>query len=350
MSEARKVLEMPQLGTRVEFLRTADETGGEVLEMEVTGHPRGFLSQRHIHPAQTERLEMVSGAMKVSMNGHEHVVHEGESIEVPPGTPHTQTPVGGGPGRIRIEVRPARNTQEFLERLAELCSAGKIGRRGFPQPLAGAELILEHADAGYASGPPLRVQQAVARTVLRVARLSRPYVFVDEWDVAASPESVFDALADATSYPQWWRPVYIDVTADGPARVGTTAMQHFKGRLPYHLHTRSRITKFDPPRTVTAEVDGDLRGRGVWTLTPTATGTHVRFDWQVNADRKLLRILTPVLRPALRANHNWAIARAIEGLEPYARSADAAAGRSAAARPDHRRSRGSREELALRAV
>jgi quercetin dioxygenase-like cupin family protein/uncharacterized protein YndB with AHSA1/START domain len=350
MSQARKVLDMPQLGTRVEFLRTADQTGGELLEMEVTGQPRGFLSQRHLHPTQTERLEMVSGAMKVSINRQQHVLREGESIEVPPGAPHTQTPIGDGPGRIRIQVRPAGQTQEFLEHLAELCRTGKLGRRGFPQPLAGAELILGYADAGHASGPPLRLQQAIARMILRVARLSRPYVFVDEWDVAASAESVFEALADATTYPQWWRPVYIDVASDGTVKAGTTSTQHFKGRLPYHLHTRSRITEFDPPRTVTADVDGDLRGRGVWTLTPTASGTHVRFDWQVHADRKLLRILTPVVRPALRANHNWAIARAIEGLEPYARSADMAAGRSAAASADHRRGGRSREELALRAV
>ncbi len=46
----------------------------------------------------------------------------------------------------------------------------------------------------------------------------------------------------------------------------------------------------------------------------------MRFDWRVFADRPLLRALTPVLRPALRANHAWAIARAIEGLEPYARA------------------------------
>jgi hypothetical protein len=51
----------------------------------------------------------------------------------------------------------------------------------------------------------------------------------------------------------------------------------------------------------------------------TPTGTHVRFDWTVRAARPLLRILTPFLRPVLRANHNWAIARAIAGLEPYAR-------------------------------
>src|SRR5262249_48612749 len=69
------------------------------------------------------------------------------------------------------------------------------------------------------------------------------------------------------------------------------------------------------------ETDGDLRGRGIWTLEPRADGgTHVRFDWRVNADRPLLKALTPILRPALRWNHNWAIARAIEGLEPYARS------------------------------
>jgi hypothetical protein len=41
----------------------------------------------------------------------------------------------------------------------------------------------------------------------------------------------------------------------------------------------------------------------------------------VIADGPLLRILTPVLRPLFRWNHNWSIERAIEGLEPYARAA-----------------------------
>jgi hypothetical protein len=79
------------------------------------------------------------------------------------------------------------------------------------------------------------------------------------------------------------------------------------------------ITEINPPERITAEVDGDLRGRGTWTLTPIADGgTHVRFDWEVHADRRLLKVLTPLLRPLFRWNHNWAIARAMEGLEPYA--------------------------------
>ena len=47
------------------------------------------------------------------------------------------------------------------------------------------------------------------------------YVFVDEWDVDAPPAAVFDALADARTYPEWWRPVYLDVETDGPPELGT---------------------------------------------------------------------------------------------------------------------------------
>lgn len=151
--------------------------------------------------------------------------------------------------------------------------------------------------------------------------MAREYVFVDEWDVAAPAEPVFDALADATTYPEWWTPVYIDTQTDGPPGVGRVSQQHFKGRLPYHLHTRSTITRYERPTAVAAEVDGDLRGSGLWTLTPHDGGTHVRFDWRVHADKSLLRVLTPLLRPLFRWNHAWAIARAREGLEPFARRA-----------------------------
>jgi quercetin dioxygenase-like cupin family protein/uncharacterized protein YndB with AHSA1/START domain len=315
------VLDLEPLGLALEFVRTAEQTGGELLEMEVTGSPRGFLAQRHVHPEQVERIEVMSGTLKVAMNGREHVLSEGDAIEVPAGTPHTQVPAGDGPGRVRIEVRPAGRTEAFMRRAAELCREGQFTSRGFPRPVAGAELVLEFGEAGHAAIPSRRVQRTIAGLVLGLARPMRPYRFVDEWDVSGAPEAVFEAIADARSYPRWWRPVYLDVEADGPAKLGATAHQHFKGRLPYHLRTRSVIVEIDARRRVVADVDGDLRGRGTWTLTPTREGTHVRFDWQVHADRRLLRALTPVLRPMFRWNHNWAIARAMEGLEPYARRA-----------------------------
>jgi quercetin dioxygenase-like cupin family protein/uncharacterized protein YndB with AHSA1/START domain len=314
-----RMLNMDPLGVRVELMRTAQDTGGELLEFDVVGRVRGLLAQGHVHPSQVERLQVISGAMRLRIDGHERLLTAGQSMEVPAGTPHSQLPAGQGPGRVRVQMRPAGRTQAFLERLAALCRERQINRFGLPRPVAGARLVRDFAETGHASSPPVPVQRALAGLVLALARPPRPFVFVDQWEVAAPPAAVFDAISDAGCYPHWWRPVYIEVESDGPPELGKQSRQHFKGRLPYHLRTRSVIVALDPPRTIAADVDGDLRGTGTWTLTPTPRGTHVRFDWQVQADRRLLRVLTPVLRPLLRWNHNWAVARAIEGLEPYAR-------------------------------
>jgi len=324
MAKPGDVLMVPEIGLRAEFRATAESTDGEYLEVDVIGRPKGFIRAAHVHPGQSERHEVIAGAMKVGFNGATRILRPGDSIEIPPDTTHTQLPAGDGPGHIRVTVRPAGRTEAFLERLQELSRTGQLTRFGFLRPVAGARLVLELGDAGHAARPPLRVQQAVARAILGA---SRPYEFVDEWDVAAPPEAVFDALADARSYPRWWRPVHIDVEADdGPPAVGHVSRQHFKGRLPYHLHTRTTAVRLERPRLLDLAVDGDLRGRGIWTLTPAERGTHVRFDWRVHADRWLLRALTPLLRPALRWNHNWAIARAQEGLEPYAQALSRSAG------------------------
>ena len=46
------VLELPTLGMRIVFLRRAAATGGELLEYDVIGRPRGFAAQGHVHPHQ----------------------------------------------------------------------------------------------------------------------------------------------------------------------------------------------------------------------------------------------------------------------------------------------------------
>jgi quercetin dioxygenase-like cupin family protein/uncharacterized protein YndB with AHSA1/START domain len=323
MNEPGDVLELAPLGVRVDFERTAAQTDGEVLEFVTVGRPRGFLAQPHVHTAQAERLEVLSGELDLRIDGRTNRLGPGETIEVPAGTTHRQRAGGAGDGRVRVQIRPAGRTEEFLERLAQMCADGEVLPGGWPRPLAAAALVRDFGDVGHAAWPPLGVQRALASGLLRAA--SREYVFVDEWHVAATPEATFLALADGRTYPQWWRPVYIGVEADGPPTLGQVSRQHFRGLLPYQLRTLSRITRLEPPRVVSAEVEGDLRGLGVWTLTPIADGTHVRFDWRVHADRRLLRVLTPVLRPMFRWNHNWAIARAKEGLEPYARRTTAAA-------------------------
>jgi uncharacterized protein YndB with AHSA1/START domain/mannose-6-phosphate isomerase-like protein (cupin superfamily) len=309
------VLDIPQLGVRIE-VQHSDE---EAFTFDVVGRARGFLTAEHVHVTQSEHHEVIEGAMNLEIDGVDHILRAGESMTVPVGAKHRQLPHGDGPGRVRTTLRPRGSVEGFLERLEQVGRQGGFNRFGYPKPVAGAKIIRDFGAEAHASKPPVPVQRAFARTVLALAGLrSRHYTFVDEWDVAAPPEAVFDAISDARTYPVWWRPVYIGVDAEGEPAPGKTSRQHFKGRLPYHLHTESTIVRLERPHVVEAGVSGDLRGHGRWTLTPTATGTHVRFDWQVFADKRLLRMLTPLLKPAFRWNHNWAIARAMEGLEPYA--------------------------------
>jgi uncharacterized protein YndB with AHSA1/START domain len=153
--------------------------------------------------------------------------------------------------------------------------------------------------------------------------MAAEYVFIDEWDVDAPQERVFDALADAPSYPEWWTPIYKEAEGDGPPEVGRETRQKFKANLPYTLSTVSKIVAMDRPNRFEVDVVGDLRGHGVWTLTPQDGKVHIRFDWHVFADRALLRVLTPLLRPLFRWNHNVAIKAAMKNLEPYARNGQA---------------------------
>src|SRR4051795_2047640 len=133
--------------------------------------------------------------------------------------------------------------------------------------------------------------------------MAAEYLFVDEWDVDAPQERVFDALADARTYPEWWTPIYKEVRSDGAPEVGRASTQRFSAKLPYTLETTSTIVSMDRPGTFEVEVVGDLRGHGKWTLTPANGKVHVRFDWRGFAGRGPPPLLPPGLPPPLPLDH-----------------------------------------------
>jgi quercetin dioxygenase-like cupin family protein len=87
----------------------------ELLEMEASYGGTGQLPPEHLHPSQTERFEVLDGAVRTVIAGDERRYEQGEGFEVPAGTPHQMT--GDGPARVRWEVAPALRTAEFFERL-----------------------------------------------------------------------------------------------------------------------------------------------------------------------------------------------------------------------------------------
>jgi mannose-6-phosphate isomerase-like protein (cupin superfamily) len=102
-------------GFRLKLVRTAAETGGELLEMEASYPGDADLPPEHLHPSQTERFEVLEGAIRAVVDGDERRYERGDVFEVPAGTPHQMA--GDGPARVNWQVRPALRTAEFFERL-----------------------------------------------------------------------------------------------------------------------------------------------------------------------------------------------------------------------------------------
>jgi hypothetical protein len=87
----------------------------DLLEMEASYTGEAGLPPEHLHPNQAEHFEILEGAMRAIVDGEERVYTQGETIEVPAGTPHQMA--AEEPTRMRWEVRPSLRTAEFFERL-----------------------------------------------------------------------------------------------------------------------------------------------------------------------------------------------------------------------------------------
>jgi quercetin dioxygenase-like cupin family protein len=100
-------------GYRLRLVRTAAETGGELLEMEAIYGGTGQYPPAHFHPSQSERFEVLEGTVRAIVDGEERTYGPGDTFEVPAGTVHQMA--ADPPARLRWEVRPALRTAEFFE-------------------------------------------------------------------------------------------------------------------------------------------------------------------------------------------------------------------------------------------
>lgn len=133
----------------------------------------------------------------------------------------------------------------------------------------------------------------------------------------STSQEVFDILSNAPDLARWWPAVYLDVRelAPGDERgVGKIVSLYTTGWLPYTLRWQFRVTEADIPRAFSLEAWGDFVGRGIWTLEQAGPWVNITYDWQIRADKPLLRRLSFLLKPIFSANHRWAMARGEESL------------------------------------
>jgi quercetin dioxygenase-like cupin family protein len=136
-------IENPATGERIVFRRTAQETGGALLEMDDFWARADHRTLEHIHPAMEERWEVIAGSVRFEIGGVERTARPGDVIVAPSGTPHSARNIGGEPAHLRIQMRPALRWQEFVERLFALAGSNQGGEQGMPEPESLTTLMRE---------------------------------------------------------------------------------------------------------------------------------------------------------------------------------------------------------------
>ena len=174
MISAGDVLDNPVTGQRLRGMLTGAESGGRLFRAELLVPAGGSAGPRHLHPAQREDFEVLSGQGVFAVGDWQQVAGAGDRVEVPIGAPHGFRAIGDEPLRLRFELRPAPpSTAEFFERYFALGQAGRMNRWGMPNPLDMALLWPLASEHVVLAGPPPAAQGTLFRALAPISRLVR---------------------------------------------------------------------------------------------------------------------------------------------------------------------------------
>lgn len=170
-------------------LKGPAETDGEYVRFESTMYPGPDTERNvtelsherwgidndfeHVHPEQEERWEVQSGELRISFDGTERTLTEGEEIVLPAGVPHRHWNPMDDPIRVVWERRPAFETVEWAESVYALAQAGKTDEDGVPGVLQSVVIFDEYSiENPYFAAVPVSVQKAAMALLAPVGRLA----------------------------------------------------------------------------------------------------------------------------------------------------------------------------------
>lgn len=170
MARAGDAIHHPVTRERVIWRRVAADTGGELLQMDFVAEPGGFVAREHVHPKQTERFEVLSGALRMSVDGQERLLRAGDVAVVPPGHRHVWANAGEDEAHFALEFTPALRSETFFETWFGLGKDGKTDGRGMPNLLQLAVIFREFKHEIRAAGIPYPIQLALFAPLALIGR------------------------------------------------------------------------------------------------------------------------------------------------------------------------------------
>jgi mannose-6-phosphate isomerase-like protein (cupin superfamily) len=149
----------PVTGETLVFRTTSADTNGEAVVVECFVEPDGAVAAAHVHPAQEERFEVLSGELEFRVGKKTVVAGPGDRVVVPAGTPHRFRSTGAETAHFVCEVKPALGFEELIETMFSLAADGKVNRKGMPNPLRLAVIARHHFGDVRLPFPPAWLQR-----------------------------------------------------------------------------------------------------------------------------------------------------------------------------------------------
>jgi hypothetical protein len=142
------------------------------------------------------------------------------------------------------------------------------------------------------------------------------YHFEDRWYVPFGAEKIWDVLSRPEDYPRWWRGVYLSAEPLDKDRKRVAVVA--RGWLPYKLRFTIETLRTEKPRLIEFRATGDfVTDVSRWLVTPHGEGTSVTLEWNPIVEKPLVKILSPLLKPVFRWNHEWSMRRGERQIAEY---------------------------------
>lgn len=132
MAYKGKIISNKKTGQQISFLQTADDTGGELLEMESLFQPSSIEPVPHYHPYQEEYFTVLEGEISVRINGQLQVLKKGDKLHLKKKQVHSMWNHSENIARVNWKVMPALDTEYFFENGIGIANEKKTNGQGMP--------------------------------------------------------------------------------------------------------------------------------------------------------------------------------------------------------------------------
>jgi uncharacterized cupin superfamily protein len=172
VASAGETIENPVNGESITWVETARGSAGALLAFDLALRPGAGVAATHRHVRQEERFEVQAGTIGLEVAGAQRTLGAGEVATVPVGVAHRWWNAGQDQALVRVELRPALDTETFFEVLFGLSRDGRTNGKGIPGLLQIAVTVRALGDScSTLVAPPAAVQRVIFAVLAPIGRL-----------------------------------------------------------------------------------------------------------------------------------------------------------------------------------